>query len=332
MEINNRLLGGTLFFEHTLKSCYPNAYELILRFEQYVQDYHEKLEAIYNFLKSISDEFEGDSPKADNDARNFLASPVISNSLFELKKELKELSNGILLSKDTHSLERFIDQAFPNTNGQLKIKEIIRLVCHYITKQDECLTALYSKGVTSENSFGQWLRQFMNYIEEEASILFCNVVKDSFQFMDAPEKQVLSRLNRQFLQRFHSKPDNFNDDLEKMEKEIETIVSLAADANESIKEILLLIKKMTGIRCIQFLVLNPFTKELVVKFYSYVEHLPMYDVAHDNGIIAESAMRKEAINIPSVYNDSRYDIFDATIKSELAVPVLTRGEVYGTAR
>ena len=56
----------------------------------------------------------------------------------------------------------------------------------------------------------------------------------------------------------------------------------------------------------------------------------MYDIAHEGGIIHNSFVQKKSVCVNYVFDDKRYDVFDATIKSELAVPIVIDSKiVYG---
>ncbi|MFX0132753.1 MAG: GAF domain-containing protein [Candidatus Hodarchaeota archaeon] len=166
--------------------------------------------------------------------------------------------------------------------------------------------------------------KYIFFLNEEASLLFCYLVKDSYEFMDSPEKVFIKEINLLYEKQkkksdkyIHRNPTDINYNL----------LNSCSSAQDFFEIIIRELKNSTAIRCIQLLIVNPNNDALEVKLYSYIDHLPMYDVAHEGGIIYSAKMNGKSICVNSVYDIDSYDIFDATIKSELAVPIFLKDEV-----
>jgi len=300
---------------HQLLSCEPNVYLDILRkennplfplvfdFKNYVDGYAKKIGYISSTLQS-----QGDSSNP---------------SRFESK--LKDFNRPLIVVKSINEVDGYLDEVFMNA-GKIEedlslLKHIMSLVIKYIINQEE-----YLKKYNEENSFREHIGVWIGFINEEASVLFCYLVKETFEFMDAPEKQAIAQLNRYVLPFLKEK---LPDDLETMMKQTVSVIESSTTTFELFHDLIRLLKRITGIRCIQLLSVEPGTKEIEVKLYAYVDHLPMYDVAHAGGVIAEAVEKKKAIRVNSVYEYPGYDIFDAAVKSELAAPVWIGREIYG---
>ena len=118
-------------------------------------------------------------------------------------------------------------------------------------------------------------------------------------------------------------------ELQALFSEAKSIVANSKTPSDLFGELIRTFKLWTSIKCIQLLVVNRNTGDIEVKHYSYSGNQEMYDIAHKDGIIDESIKRKEFICLNSTDQDPKYDAYDTTIRSELVVPILIEGEVYG---
>jgi putative methionine-R-sulfoxide reductase with GAF domain len=299
ITINQFLSGAQKDSLKALLDYNIKLYKRISRLQAYIDSYRRKIELIHNFFKSSDFSF----------------------NVQQFGRELKNLNLEMMSTKNENTTN---DVPGNMDIGEilLTVERIIKHVIKYITGQEDLL-----EKYNQPNNFRDHIDEFLKYINEEASVLFCYQVKDSFEFMEAPEKQAIAQLNRYLLP--YLKQEKPLDDLEKMEKTSEFVINSSYSAIELFRKLIHFLKQATGIRCIQLLVVDPGSKEIEVKLYAYVDHLPMYDVAHHSGIIAEAVKEKKVIFVNSVYEDPRYDIFDATIKSELVVPIFVGKNVYG---
>jgi putative methionine-R-sulfoxide reductase with GAF domain len=267
--------------------------------QAYIDSYRRKIELIHNFFKSSD----------------------FSSNVQRFGRELKTLNWEIMSAKNEDTTWG-VPGNMDIEEILLTVERIIKQVIKYITKQEDLL-----EKYNQPNHFRGHINEFMTYINEEASVLFCYRVKDSFEFMEAPEKQAIAQLNRYLLPCL--KQEKPPADLEKMEKSAGSVINSSSSAIELFQNLIHLLKQATAVRCIQLLVVAQGSKKIEVKSYAYLDHLPMYDVAHDSGIIAEAVKEKKTVCVNSVYEDPGYDIFDATVKSELVVPILPGNDAYG---
>jgi len=299
---------------------YCSLFNLISCFNDYVNNYAQKINYIINNLKFLDD----------------------SSNLELFEKELKVFNRRVRFVQCIDEVEIYLKEVFEkaiklNFMGDsvgdaskiievekklILLNKIISIVIRSILNQEEYLKK-YSEEKNLKEHFGEWV----SYINEEASVLFCYVVKESFEFMDSPEKQAVMNLNRYVLPyiKYEKPTENFGEIL----NQIVPLIACSTSCEEMFRNVIHLFKKITCIRCIQLILKEQDSKELFVKFYSYVDHLPMYDIAHCGGVISESVEKNKVICINSVYENPKYDIFDATIKSELVVPILIGDEIYG---
>jgi len=303
MNIHQLLFDNPDYLIEILRGKNNLLYTLVSRFRNYVDSYTQKIDFISNKLKS------------EKDSCHF---HCFENKLTKFNRQMKVVESP-------HEINQYLDKIFEEI-GEIKVdlsqlKQILALVINYIIKQEKYFTINSGK-----NFFREHIREWISLINEEASVLFCYLVKKTFEFMDAPEKQAIVRLNRFALPFLNEKP---TDETETIVNQALSIIDLSTSTHELFKGLLGSFKRITGIRCIQLLIVEPELKEIDVKMYAYVAHLPMYDTAHEGGVISKAVEKKKVILVNSVYEYPGYDIFDATIRSELVMPIKIMREIYG---
>jgi len=289
-----------------IRSESPDLLEILTSFREYVNNFEAKLGLVLNLFQYNMD---------------------LRHTLKQIRSGNRLISEVLKKGTDPERLIKNINQ--DSITGKVFTKEnlyqfssILASLYDFIRQQ----IIVIDENINSTD-FNKNIETFVSLINEEASVLFCNVVLDSFEFMDALEKKLIVQINKEFVKvTERQKYKKAGPDL--VEK-IYQKIKFQPSAQQVFEELLKILKRELDIRCMQVLVRNPDSGNLEVKLFSYVKHLPMYDVAHEGGIISNALESGETVCINNVFEDSSYDIFDATIKSELAVPLYIDNEPFG---
>ena len=166
--------------------------------------------------------------------------------------------------------------------------------------------------------FSDFQEAFFNSIKEEASILFCNELRDYYKNKSCLEKIWITKLNVSLQDRHSDR--FFNDDFSVLVGRVKELMDVAKNIPRRLERFIEIVHQELDLRCSQVLAYEETARRLKVVHYCFVPHLPMYEYAHKGGIIHRAFVQKKANNVSHCFLDPDYDIFDATVQSELAIP------------
>jgi len=309
--------------KETLKSSVlrksPALWESISLFLEYMEDYPKKLALLKELIGCFRSS--SDSSTHIRKIRGLNAKLLRMASLLAPLRASLESARGEGQSfMDGLDLPATVEKGFAEAVDTLF--EVSRFLGPFVSGQNRSTTFI-DDGI----GMNAWVVPLTECIAEEASVLFCSLVKDAFEEKACAEKKLIlswyhevePELRR--VRTIHEPCRPFQDVIDE--------VLASASAVEFFTKLVIGLKEHTLARCIQVLVQNPRTKQLEVKLYSYLPHLPMYDIAHEGGIIAQSVSERQSVVVGNVLACSRYDMYDATVLSECVVPIFAGNETYG---